>query len=120
MQKPVIKYREREGSILKNLNKKYVDDYLLAFIYRVKKYQVMNEGYRSSYLLYKVYKRYVGLIKKIADSNQLELLKYTNNEYSSYFSELYSHANSKLPVYSKLILKIKKLQLEKILKARGL
>lgn len=120
LQKPVIKYREREGSILKNLNKKYVDDYLLAFIYRVKKYQVMNEGYRSSYLLYKVYKRYVGLIKKIADSNQLELLKYTNNEYSSYFSELYSHANSKLPVYSKLILKIKKLQLEKILKARGL
>ena len=57
LKQPVIKYREREGSILKNLDKKYVDDYLYAFTYRVEKYQRIGRDDGYHYLLYKAYKR---------------------------------------------------------------
>ena len=53
LKQPVIKYREREGSILKNLDKKYVDDYLYAFTYRVEKYQRIGRDNGYYYLLYK-------------------------------------------------------------------
>ena len=113
---PVIKYREREGSILKNLDKKYVDDYLYAFTYRVDSYQrdEGKDGYH--YLLYKVYKRYIGLLNKIAKNNQKDLLKDTYDEYNKYFSELYLVANKELPIHQKIILNIKYSKLEKILK----
>ena len=113
---PVIKYREREGSILKNLDKKYVDDYLYAFTYRVDSYQrdEGKDGYH--YLLYKVYKRYIGLLNKIAKNNQEDLLKDTYDEYNKYFSELYLVVNKELPIHQKMILNIKYSKLEKTLK----
>ena len=113
---PVIKYREREGSILKNLDKKYVDDYLYAFTYRVDSYQrdEGKDGYH--YLLYKVYKRYIGLLNKIAKNNQEDLLKDTYDEYNKYFSELYLVVNKELPIHQKMILNIKHSKLEKTLK----
>ena len=113
---PVIKYREREGSILKNLDKKYVDDYLYAFTYRVENYQrdEGKDGYH--YLLYKVYKRYIGLLNKIAKNNQEDLLKDTYDEYNKYFSELYLVVNKELPIHQKMILNIKYSKLEKTLK----
>ena len=116
LKQPIIKYREREGSILKNLDKKYVDDYLYAFIYRVEKYQRIgkNDGYH--YLLYKVYKHYIGLLNKIAKNNQEDLLKDTYVQYNKYFSELYLLANKELPIYQKIILHIKHSKLDKILK----
>lgn len=113
---PVIKYREREGSILKNLDKKYVDDYLYAFTYRVDNYQrdEGKDGYH--YLLYKVYKRYIGLLNKIAKNNQEDLLKETYVQYNKYFSELYLVANKELPIHQKIILNIKRYKLDKIMK----
>lgn len=116
LKQPVIKYREREGSILKNLDKKYVDDYLYAFTYRVENYQrdEGKDGYH--YLLYKVYKRYIGLLNKIAKNNQEDLLKDTYDQYNKYFSELYLVANKELPIHQKIILNIKRSKLDKILK----
>lgn len=116
LKQPVIKYREREGSILKNLDKKYVDDYLYAFTYRVENYQrdEGKDGYH--YLLYKVYKRYIGLLNKIAKNNQEDLLKDTYDQYNKYFSELYLVANKELPIHQKIILNIKNSKLDKILK----
>ncbi len=113
---PVIKYREREGSILKNLDKKYVDDYLFAFTYRVENYQrdTGKDGYH--YLLYKVYKRYIGLLNKIAKNNQEDLLKDTYDQYNKYFSELYLIASKELPLHQKIIIDIKNSKLNKILK----
>ena len=113
---PVIKYREREGSILKNLDKKYVDDYLFAFIYRVENYQRGGEkdGYR--YLQYKVYKRYIGLLNKIAKNNQKDLLRDTYDQYNDFFSGLYLTARKELPLYQKTILDIKNYKLDKMLK----
>lgn len=113
---PVIKYREREGSILKNLDKKYVDDYLYAFTYRVENYQrdEGKDGYH--YLLYKVYKRYIGLLNKIAKNNQEDLLKDTYDQYNKYFSELYLVANKELPIHQRIILNIKRSKLDRILK----
>ena len=116
LKQPVIKYREREGSILKNLDKKYVDDYLYAFTYRVENYQRIgkNDGYH--YLLYKVYKHYIGLLNKIAKNNQEDLLKDTYDQYNKYFSELYLVANKELPIHQKIILNIKRSKLDRILK----
>ena len=116
LKQPVIKYREREGSILKNIDKKYVDDYLYAFTYRVENYQrdEGKDGYH--YLLYKVYKRYIGLLNKIAKNNQEDLLKDTYDQYNKYFSELYLVANKELPIHQRIILNIKRSKLDKILK----
>ena len=116
LKQPVIKYREREGSILKNLDKKYVDDYLYAFTYRVENYQrdEGKDGYH--YLLYKVYKRYIGLLNKIAKNRQEDLLKDTYDQYNKYFSELYLVANKELPIHQRIILNIKRSKLDKILK----
>ena len=116
LKQPVIKYREREGSILKNLDKKYVDDYLYAFTYRVENYQrdEGKDGYH--YLLYKVYKHYIGLLNKIAKNNQEDLLKDTYDQYNKYFSELYLVANKELPIHQRIILNIKRSKLDKILK----
>ena len=116
LKKPVIKYREREGSILKNLDKKYVDDYLFAFTYRVENYQKEGgeDGYH--YLLYKVYKRYIGLLNRIAKNNQKDFLKDNYDQYNKYFSELYLIASKELPIHQKIILNIKSSKLDKILK----
>ena len=116
LKQPVIKYREREGSILKNIDKKYVDDYLYAFTYRVDSYQrdEGKDGYH--YLLYKVYKRYIGLLNKIARNHQEDLLKDTYDQYNKYFSELYLVANKELPIHQRIILNIKRSKLDKILK----
>lgn len=116
LKQPVIKYREREGSILKNLDKKYVDDYLYAFTYRVENYQrdEGKDGYH--YLLYKVYKRYIGLLNKIAKNHQEDLLKDTYDQYNKYFSELYLVANKELPIHQRIILNIKRSKLDRILK----
>ena len=115
LKQPVIKYREREGSILKNLDKKYVDDYLYAFTYRVEKYQRIGENDGYHYLLYKVYKHYIGLLNKIAKNHQEDLLKNTCDQYNKYFSELYLVANKELPIHQKIILNIKRSKLDKIL-----
>ena len=113
---PVIKYREREGSILKNLDKKYVDDYLYAFTYRVENYQRDGEKDGYHYLLYKVYKRYIGLLNKIAKNHQEDLLKDTYAQYNKYFSELYLVANKELRIHQRITLNIKRSKLDKILK----
>ena len=116
LKQPVIKYREREGSILKNLDKKYVDDYLYAFTYRVEKYQRIGRDNGYYYLLYKAYKRYIGLLNKIAKNNQEDLLKDTYDQYNKYFSELYLVANKELPIHQRIILNIKRSKLDRILK----
>lgn len=116
LKQPVIKYREREGSILKNLDKKYVDDYLYAFTYRVEKYQRIGRDNGYYYLLYKAYKRYIGLLNKIAKNHQEDLLKDTYDQYNKYFSELYLVANKELSIHQKIILNIKRSKLDKILK----
>lgn len=116
LKQPVIKYREREGSILKNLDKKYVDDYLYAFTYRVEKYQRIGRDNGYYYLLYKAYKRYIGLLNKIAKNHQEDLLKDTYDQYNKYFSELYLVANKELPIHQRIILNIKRSKLDKILK----
>lgn len=115
LKQPIIKYREREGSIVKNLDKKYIDDYLFAFTHRVDNYQRSEKKDNYPYLLYKVYKRYVGLLKKIASNNQTDLLKTTYDQYDSYFSELYLIAINELPLHQKIILNIKKSKLDNIL-----
>ena len=116
LKQPVIKYREREGSILKSLDKKYVDDYLFGFTYRVEKYQKIGEDDGYHYLLYKVYKHYIGLLNKIVKNHQEDLLKDTYDQYNKYFSELYLIAIKELPLHQKIILNIKRSKLDKILK----
>ena len=116
LKQPVIKYREREGSILKNIDKKYVDDYLYAFTYRVENYQRDSEKDGYHYLLYKVYKRYIGLLNKIVKNHQEDLLKDTYAQYNKYFSELYLVANKELRIHQRITLNIKRSKLDKILK----
>ena len=117
LKQPVIKYRERAGSIIQNLDKKYVDNYLEAFIYRVDHYQKISEANSGYYyLLYKVYKRYAGLLKKIDKNNQPELLKHTYDKYHDCFSKYYLSAFKKLPFYQKLVIYFKKEKTNTIIK----
>lgn len=116
LRQPVIKYREREGSIVKNIDKKYSNDYLFAFIYRVEKYKSTGNKSSYNYLLYKVYKRYIGLLEKIAKNDQVDLLKYSYDRYNKYFSEIYLIAVKELPLHQKVILNMKKSKLDNILK----
>ena len=117
LKQPIIKYRERAGSIIQNLDEKYVDNYLDAFIYRVHHYQKFNEKHSNyNYLLYKVYKRYAGLLKKIDKNNQPELLKYTYDKYHDCFSTYYLLAFKKLPFYQKLAIHFKKAKTNTIIK----
>ena len=117
LKQPIIKYRERAGSIIQNLDKKHIDNYLDAFIYRVDNYQKISEtdsGYY--YLLYKVYKRYIALLLKIDKNNQPELLKYTYDKYHDCFSTYYLSAFKKLPFYQKLAIHFKKEKINTIIK----
>ena len=116
LKKPIIKYREREGSILKNLDKKYVNDYLFAFTYRIENYQRDKEEDSYHYLLYKVYKRYIGLLERIAKNGQPDFLKDTYDQYHSYFSELYLIVNKELPLHQRMILNIRNSKLKSIFK----
>ena len=120
LKQPVIKYREREGSILKSLDKKYVDDYLFAFSHRVENYQKAGKNNRYHYLLYKTYKRYLGLLSNLAKNNQTDLLEYTYNKYNNYFSSLYSDVIKDLPIHKKIILRTRRYEIKDILKDKGI
>lgn len=87
IKQPLIYYRERDNSIVSTIDKKYIDDYLNAFIYRVEQWQAKNENkdYFFYYLLYKCFNRYAGLIFKLKKSKQVELIKYINEKYSKEF-----------------------------------
>ncbi len=120
LNKPIISYREREGSIVKSLNKKYVDDYLGAFIDRVERYERLDDTKDGfDYLAYKAYKRYVGLIKKIEQYKHEALLNDTIDKYEDIFNKMYISASKKLPLYQRLNLNVKKENIKKIMKNRS-
>ena len=85
---PVIDYREREGSIVKVLDQKYVDDYLGAFLYRIKKIDNNVDKNFIIFLKYKIFIRFVRLAIVIAKQNNLELMKYIKHNYLLSFQNL--------------------------------
>lgn len=118
LNQPVIKYRERAGSIVQNLDEKYVDNYLEAFIYRIEHYQKCHEiDNNYHYLLYKVYKRYAGLLKKIDKNNQPTLLKYTYDKYHDCFLAYYLSVIKKLPFHQKTAIYLKNSKTKTIIKS---
>lgn len=93
---PVIDYREREGSIVKTLDQKYVDDYLGAFLYRLKMYNEFNDVSQRSkaYLNFKVYMRFARLVKNVSAQGNKALLDYTKQNYSTVFQTIkHQHMN---------------------------
>lgn len=80
---PLIDYRERTGSIVQTIDKKYVDDYLGAFLYRVNhlKANLGEDPSFQNYLHYKTYNRYAGLVKKLKDNQQLDMLNYLKDHF---------------------------------------
>lgn len=87
---PLIEYRERAGSIVQTLDQKYVDDYLGAFLYRVKLLQSKfnNDQMFEQYLYYKTYNRYAGLVKKLASNQQADMIEYVNEHFNSNFDAI--------------------------------
>ncbi|WP_201609813.1 glycosyltransferase family 2 protein [Psychrobacter immobilis] len=117
---PIIKYRERQGSIVQNLNEKYVDNYLSAFQYRIEKYKVVDDNELGFiYLKYKVYKHYTGLITKLDKNKQAQLLSYVDIHYSDYFSKLYSATYNRLSFFQKKIIRLKKSKVDMLFKKKG-
>ena len=117
---PIIKYRERQGSIVQNLNEKYVDNYLSAFQYRIEKYKVVDDNELGFiYLKYKVYKHYAGLITKLDKNKQAQLLSYVDIHYSDYFSKLYSATYNRLSFFQKKIIRLKKSKVDMLFKKKG-
>ena len=88
---PLIDYRERQGSIVQTLDKKYVDDYLGAFLYRVNhlKANLAEDPSFQNYLHYKTYNRYAGLVKKLKDNQQLDMLNYLKDHFNIKFDHIY-------------------------------
>lgn len=110
---PLIDYREREGSIIQTVDKKYIDDYLTAFIYRVQVWQSRNNTNDkfTDYLLYKSFSRFAGLIKenKVTDGT---MMKYVMEAYAPTF---YGYKNAIKPTFNfirkkKLDYKAKKIE----------
>ena len=97
---PLIDYRERQGSIIQTLDKKYVDDYLNAFIYRVDTWYELNPNSLndkfSNYLWYKTFNRFAGLVKKLDDAAQHDMIVYVNMRYASTFFEYQQQAAARL------------------------
>lgn len=97
---PLIDYRERQGSIIQTLDKKYVDDYLNAFIYRVDTWYELNPNSSndkfSNYLWYKTFNRFAGLVKKLDDAAQHDMIVYVNMRYASTFFEYQQQAAARL------------------------
>ena len=97
---PLIDYRERQGSIVQTLDKKYVDDYLGAFIYRVDTWYELNPNFSndkfSNYLWYKTFNRFAGLVKKLDDAAQHDMIVYVNMRYASTFFEYQQQAAARL------------------------
>lgn len=87
---PLINYREREGSIVQTLDQKYVDDYLGAFLYRVKllRSKLNNDQQFEQYLYYKTYNRYAGLVSKLASNQQADMIEYVNEHFNSNFDAI--------------------------------
>ena len=88
---PLIDYRERQGSIIQTLDKKYVDDYLGAFLYRVShlKANLGEDPSFQNYLHYKTYNRYAGLVKKLKDNQQLDMLNYLKDHFDIEFDHIH-------------------------------
>lgn len=109
---PLIDYREREGSIVKTVDKKYIDDYLSAFIYRVDTWQSRHNSSDTftNYLFYKSFNRFAGLIKEhVADK---AMMQYVMNTYAPTFYGYKEAVTYKLGMVRrlKMHLKAKKIQ----------
>lgn len=129
---PLIAYRMREGSIVNSLNQAYVDDYLSAFIHRVDKWRALQDAAANhqgathpdvaarDYLLYKSVNRYIGLINKLANHQQQELLDYTHNNYHETFMGYAAAITHGLGWLRKQKINYKLTKLDKILSHQGI
>lgn len=114
---PLIDYRERTGSIVQTLDKKYVDDYLGAFLYRIEKFQskLTSDKEFENYLYYKTFNRFAGLVKKIEKNANLETLNYVDEKYKNIFNQLFDKIPTSIGFLRYQKLKIKKTNISKIL-----
>lgn len=114
---PLIDYRERQGSIIQTLDKKYVDDYLGAFLYRIEKFQskLTSDKEFENYLYYKTFNRFAGLVKKIEKNANLETLNYVDEKYKNIFNQLFDKIPTSIGFLRYQKLKIKKTNISKIL-----
>lgn len=114
---PLIDYRERQGSIVQTLDKKYVDDYLGAFLYRIEKFQskLTSDKEFENYLYYKTFNRFAGLVKKIEKNANLETLNYVDEKYKNIFNQLFDKIPTSIGFLRYQKLKIKKTNISKIL-----
>ena len=114
---PLIDYRERAGSIVQILDKKYVDDYLGAFLYRIEKFQskLTSDKKFENYLYYKTFNRFAGLVKKIEKNVNLETLNYVDEKYKNIFNQLFNKIPTSIGFLRYQKLKIKKTNISKIL-----
>lgn len=114
---PLIDYRERTGSIVQTIDKKYVDDYLGAFLYRIEKFQskLTSDKEFENYLYYKTFNRFAGLVKKIEKNANLETLNYVDEKYKNIFNQLFDKIPTSIGFLRYQKLKIKKTNISKIL-----
>lgn len=107
---PLINYRKRESSIVNSIDKKYVDDYLTAFIHRVNEWQLCQKEKADDityYLLYKTFNRYSGLIKELINTNNIALANYTYQKYHPTFIAFNQEAKSNLGWFRNLKMQLK-------------
>ncbi|WP_230658929.1 glycosyltransferase family 2 protein [Psychrobacter sp. I-STPA10] len=122
--KEVIIYRVREGSIVNSLSFSYIDDYLNAFIYQVDKYRQHINGDKQElyfYLLYKSYNRYVGLIREFDENknkldNNIELMQYAYQNFNTIFDRYYQESLNNIGLFRNRTLKRNKNKVINIIK----
>lgn len=122
-QSPLIDYREREGSIVQILDRKYIDDYLNAFIYREQTWQsfvtdVDNDEF-SYYLWYKSFNRFLGLLGELYKNQQYDDIKYVKQQYAPTFIEYQQKAIKRLDFFRKIKMLYQQKKLNQYLNTEG-
>lgn len=103
---PLIDYRLREGSITQVFDRKYIDDYLEAFIYREQTWEKLVKDFKqdefSYYLWYKSFNRFVGLVNELYKNQQIDELNYVKKYYANIFFHYQQQSTQHLGFLRKL------------------
>lgn len=121
--KPILSYRMRAGSIVNTLSHHHLDDYLNGYLYRTQIYQnhQMDTIDKSAYhyLLYKNYNHYVGMMKEVANhptlTNKSELINHMYLNFHDTYHQYLSEGLSKQDIFRYFRLKRNQKKLNHIL-----
>ncbi|MFW2177029.1 MULTISPECIES: glycosyltransferase family 2 protein [unclassified Moraxella] len=96
---PLIDYREREGSIVKSMDKQYVDDFLGGYLYAVCQWQSRIDEKThpdQDFIFYKTYSRFASMVAELDELGRQDLFDHVKSEFTPKFNVYRDQVSSKL------------------------